>query len=695
MAQINTVSLLSYSSPGRFRDGLNNSLLECLEKFLKICPMKPIIKSLAMTVALAVTVLSQPAEASDRHKWYWPFASDSIWNTSIGSDAVYTPATINGTPIGGFPDESVNYDHEYHVRVRSDHPLRNIYNPGSWCTRTTGTTLAWISSMLVPDWYNPASTVCTSTNYYTPNNAAAFLQPNGNDVIQIEPADRSSSTSPVYGYPQSSVYWTDMKLDGQGERGSHYGSSLSALGGSLRLGDLVGPAPIRHALKLNLWGSRYLYNGTASGYGAGWGYRWPARNADANAKNAISAGGYGGNNPNLAQGSLLAIPSDRSPEALGLESTAGRKLFRALQDYGAYIVDDTGWRTIAFDGEVGVPEEVQATYGMSMQGGFDDNAITRDIKKLLNNLNVVTNNAPMSKGGGGQQRAELAPTFAPGSRVGNFDFEESTEAPWTKYGSATAAIGYGRYGSKGIRIGPSSGYEQVISGLKPNTHYTVLAAARVESTGQSVNFGIKNYGSSQVISKVVTTSYTRKALAFHTGATNTSATVFFNKDSSMVGYGYGDELIITEGGVGTNLVNNASFDANNAWTQTPSSWSETYDTNASYADNQGGHSGSYFGKHYSSSSYSAYTSQTKTGLINGLYTLTAWVQSSGGQTNARMEAKNYGGSTVSAPIPATKTWTKITLSSINVTNGQVTFGFYSQASGGQWINFDDVQLTRE
>jgi len=42
-------------------------------------------------------------------------------------------------------------------------------------------------------------------------------------------------------------------------------------------------------------------------------------------------------------GSLLAIPTWVSPEKLGLTTSAGKEVFYAMQDYGAYVVDDSGW----------------------------------------------------------------------------------------------------------------------------------------------------------------------------------------------------------------------------------------------------------------------------------------------------------------------------------------------------------------
>ena len=90
-----------------------------------------------------------------------------------------------------------------------------------------------------------------------------------------------------------------------------------------------------------------------------------------------------------------------------------------------------------------------------------------------------------------------------------------------------------------------------------------------------------------------------------------------------------------------------------------------------------------------------------TGLANGYYTATAWVQSCGGMAAAYLYAANYGGDRLDSPdITATGTglggWQKVTLTDIPVTNGQCTVGFYANDSvGARWIRADAVQFFRQ
>lgn len=96
--------------------------------------------------------------------------------------------------------------------------------------------------------------------------------------------------------------------------------------------------------------------------------------------------------------------------------------------------------------------------------------------------------------------------------------------------------------------------------------------------------------------------------------------------------------------------------------------------------------------------YGVYTYQTITGLSSGNYTLKAWVRNSGGQNACWMEAKDYGGSKLTVNLPVTNTYQQITISNINVTNGQCTIGFWSDtgsANNWDWCTMDDVQFYKQ
>lgn len=145
-----------------------------------------------------------------------------------------------------------------------------------------------------------------------------------------------------------------------------------------------------------------------------------------------------------------------------------------------------------------------------------------------------------------------------------------------------------------------------------------------------------------------------------------------------------------------NLATNPGFEADGGPASAPVGWSSSgADTDADYTQ-AGGHTGTYALAHWKASNYTVYTYQTRTGLANGLYTLKAWVKSDYGNLGtAYMEAKDFGDSAIRYNIPTTSTWTQISIPNIQVSNGQCTFGFYSNTPASQWYLVDDVELYKQ
>lgn len=237
-----------------------------------------------------------------------------------------------------------------------------------------------------------------ATDNETPNNAAAFLLPDGRTLIQVNPLTRDRYGGPIFGWRAATE---DIYEEGIG--GGHGGSGLSSIGGTLRLGELTGDEPIRHVLKVNLEGEKYL--SYANGPDGGAGFRWPATRADSYANEEL----YGGQVSELTMGALLAIPPDATPESLGLQTAAGRKLFYAFQDYGAYVADNSKWDTHAIAVEQGVSNEFEEAYGYDFENTESD--FHDDYMTLFSELHVVANNSLNNIGGGGTPRAPLAPDF--------------------------------------------------------------------------------------------------------------------------------------------------------------------------------------------------------------------------------------------------------------------------------------------
>ena len=340
------------------------------------------------------TVAPTSAVPGTRKPELWPFARTSIWNMPIGSHAQYV-----GTSIGS---RSFGTDIDWFIITRASDPLVPTYMPATFSQgRCAGTTpqqqaqwhpeaaqpLHVPAQLIIPD------AVTSGGIYSTPNSSSAFLEPDGQTLVSFNVTARCQASGPLYGtwFGQSNLY-------GDGIAGGHGGSGMSSIGGSIRTGELLDAQPIRHALKIDIWGNWLHYD--ASGQG----HRWPAPLADGGAPNQ-----YKGTNPALVMGSLLALPPGITAASLGITSASGKKLFQAFQDYGAYVVDDTGGDYNALCVEQSADAAFKRATGHSIS---QDQALATDFGRIMAAVKVINNNGPTSIGGGGTPRAPLAPPFA-------------------------------------------------------------------------------------------------------------------------------------------------------------------------------------------------------------------------------------------------------------------------------------------
>jgi hypothetical protein len=334
-----------------------------------------------------------------------PFASNSIWNTPIGSNAVYVPAGIQPpSQMGMTADEDI-------IVLSANSPLVDvrICNTGwdqtkSRCTLEAGT----VFSTQVPI---PSNFIVSLQNDQIPNSCATILMPDGITIRQTQPFARC-----IAGGPASALYnyIADQSIKGDGRIGIHGGSGLSALGGTIRIGELKSTSgPINHALKINVYAGLNLFYNSATG-----GYRWPASWADSYANDPIL--GYGkasGANPVQAcrMGALLALAPSIDINNMGLITEPAKKIAQVLQDYGAYIVDDTAWNVYAIETEWSpngkVTSNFEYDWGFPMVDGSLASNWALDMKNIYTKLSVVDNNSATSIGGGGIPRIPLAPAL--------------------------------------------------------------------------------------------------------------------------------------------------------------------------------------------------------------------------------------------------------------------------------------------
>ncbi|WPU95541.1 carbohydrate binding domain-containing protein [Mucilaginibacter sabulilitoris] len=136
--------------------------------------------------------------------------------------------------------------------------------------------------------------------------------------------------------------------------------------------------------------------------------------------------------------------------------------------------------------------------------------------------------------------------------VVNPGFETGALSPWTIWQPAggglpqliTTNVHTGTYAAQ-VGTGRCS-LEQIVTGLKPWTQYTLTAWVKVLNVGDTVTVGVKLFrGTTVVEARPSSTSYTKYTLSFITGGSNTKATIYFF-NTKATGTAFGDDFEITE-----------------------------------------------------------------------------------------------------------------------------------------------------
>jgi hypothetical protein len=360
---------------------------------------------------LIILLLTGAATAQEkRDPLKWPFSKTSIWNMPLHDSANYIHAEIG---VAG--NYGMTKDEDHIVFYNPANPLKNVYEmSGSWGGREPNSNDKLLFKVRIPSGY---------TYYHaTDNNCFTFFTDNDN-FIQTQPMQYVSS----FNKWTSKYVWESQSVFGDGIRGNHGGAGMSGFGGTVRLGEINPGSEIKHALKVNIFCKLYANYRNNEPDGKP-GYRWPAVKSDSGAGDSGSGNYYGGSNPEVQMGTLLALKPEFDISSLRTEPA--RILAKAMQDYGAYIVDNTAWDVYAIETEEGpqgsVANEVQKNYGISYVTNANKNdqkgANTqtwnwvKDMADIFTNLHAISNNSSTTIGGGPttdweNRRAPMAPDF--------------------------------------------------------------------------------------------------------------------------------------------------------------------------------------------------------------------------------------------------------------------------------------------
>ena len=262
----------------------------------------------------------------------WPFASTSVWNTPLGAGTTFDGRTI-------VTSAEINSSNGFGVSAGgAGYALVDQMNTNAYAESH----YSFVNSdgVSATEWYQ----------YQNPGN------PNRNNSI----TDLTGSGIATGSVPGPVGTFHQQRA-----------SRVSQLGGLIRSYDLSSGA-IRHALSWALPNSALKA-----------GYVWPAYGQDGDAASVYS--GF------VPMGSLVAIPPGvQMPSGM---SAAGQMIWRALQTYGAYVVDRGS--TAPFVAEAAAAGAVAPARA--------------DTARIVAQVRVVTNASQANVGGPGSRVAPTAP----------------------------------------------------------------------------------------------------------------------------------------------------------------------------------------------------------------------------------------------------------------------------------------------
>jgi len=150
-------------------------------------------------------------------------------------------------------------------------------------------------------------------------------------------------------------------------------------------------------------------------------------------------------------------------------------------------------------------------------------------------------------------------------------------------------------------------------------------------------------------------------------------------------------------GAGNNWILNPSFDADRVVQTALAGWADSTDQATFPGGNvAAARTGRFSLVHSPSVAYRAKQSQQISGLPSGSYSLSAWVESSGGQASCDVYARTSAGKEYDlSASSASANWKQLSVSGIPVTDGKLEVGVRSVANANDWLRVDDISLVQD
>uniref|UniRef100_A0AB33K7V8 galactosylceramidase n=1 Tax=Kitasatospora sp. CMC57 TaxID=3231513 RepID=A0AB33K7V8_9ACTN len=274
---------------------------------------------------------------------------------------------------------------------------------------------------------------------------------------------------------------------------------------------------------------------------------------------------------NYTVSAKVLLRQQGSVELLGRVGQQGRNN-NGLNAYHLRVSDTGAWSILRSDLNWNFTTLAQGTTSALGTGSWHSVALTMQDSRLTAVLDgTAVGSVSDTTFAGGQaglgvvgyqnaQFAQFSVTPGTGSATlgGNLGFESGDCAAWSCYGGSAATAGNAHTGTYSVQLPPNSGANQTISGLTPNTSYSLTGWAKTGVAGQCVQLGVKDFGGTETRTCLSGTSYTRWIVPFTTGPGSTSATVYEWNPPGNTASGWGDDLVLTSGPVTGALVLDAS-----------------------------------------------------------------------------------------------------------------------------------------
>lgn len=87
-----------------------------------------------------------------RDRFLWPFESSSIWNTPLGSNAVFAQLNLFNASVS--PPDNFENDQDFFIRAAATDPLTPWHNQGTWNSKVDNCNVASDVAAYIPFPYN-------------------------------------------------------------------------------------------------------------------------------------------------------------------------------------------------------------------------------------------------------------------------------------------------------------------------------------------------------------------------------------------------------------------------------------------------------------------------------------------------------------------------------------------------------------